>query len=172
MKRTRTISAIAPQLLILPLLAWLVWSADLWTAISLMYPAYLVVAVISCGLLLLPCAFVRRPAVVVIPFLWAAFLIALPFMPNSSLKPLLWAVRDLEQGMGRETVLQTIHNHYVDTNFPRPLEIGEDQTDAGWPPGTTRLCLKPQGRSPGFQAESLLVFLVDGRFDRALFQAD
>ena len=51
---------IALQLLLISVLAWLVWSADLWTAVSLMYPAYLVLALISFGLLMLPGVLVRK----------------------------------------------------------------------------------------------------------------
>jgi len=163
---------LAAQVLMLPLLAWLVWSADIWTAISLMYPAYILVVVTTCGLLLLPRAFVRRPAVVVVPSIWLAFLLALPFVTNSSLKPLLWGVRDLEQGMNREAVLQTLKGRYAGTTFAEPLVSGEESGDRWGQPRATRLCIKPQGRSPSLQAESLLVFFEDSGFTHAVFSAD
>lgn len=163
---------IAAQVLILAPLAWLVWSADIWTGISLMYPEYILVALVTCGLLLLPGAIVRKSAVFVIPGIWLAFLLALPFVANSSLKPLMWGVGDLEQGMSRDTVLDTLKSHYAGTRFPQPVVHSEEQGGASPGPTTTRLYLKPGGRSPELQAESLMLLLEDGRFVRASFSAD
>ncbi len=164
--------AIASQFLILALVACFVWSADIWTGVSLMYPAYIIIALLTCGLLLLPGTLARRPEVLVIPGLWLAFLLALPFVANSSLKPLLWGVRDLEQGMSRDAVLETLKSHYTGTSFPEPTLYSEEQGDAWGQPTTTRLCFKPGGRSPELQAECLMLFLEDGRFTRASFLAD
>ena len=168
-----TMKAILPQILLLPVIFWLVWGADIWTAVSLMYPAYIIIALISCGLLLLPLAFVRRPAVAVAPGLWLLFLLALPFVTNSSLKPLLRGVRDLDPGMDHDTVLVTLKSRYAGTNYPDPVVHSERQWNSGSKSQRmTRLCIKPQGRSPELQAESLSVFLADGRFTHASFSAD
>ncbi len=165
--------ALLPQILLLPVLVWLVWSADIWTAVSLMYPAYFFFALISCALLLLPYAIVRRSAVAVIPCLWIAFIVALPFVANSSLKPLIWGVRDLKQGMDRAAVMETLKGSYAGTRFPEPIVKSEEEHTRG-PEAqiTTRLLIKPQGRASEFQAEGLLVFFEDGRFSHASFSAD
>ena len=159
----RTMKAILPQILLLPVLLWFVWEADIWTAVSLMYPAYIIVVLFTLGLLLLPCAFVRRPAVAVVPGIWLVFLLALPFVTNSSIKPLLWGVRDLEPGMRRDAILLTLKDRYAGTKYPSPIVFSEEKS---------RLCIKPQGRDAGFQAESLFVYLENGRFSHARFSAD
>ncbi|MDE0874249.1 MAG: hypothetical protein OSA88_10290 [Acidimicrobiales bacterium] len=164
---------ILPQILLLPVLFWLVWGADIWTAVSLMYPAYIIIALISCGLLLLPFAFVRRPAVAVVPGIWLVFLLVFPFVTNSSLKPLMRGVRDLEQGIDHDAILVTLKSRYAGTKYPDPVVHSEEQWNSGsGSQRITRLCIKPPGRDPELQAESLLVFLEDGRFTHASFSAD
>ena len=109
----------------------------------------------------------------VVPCVWLAFLLALPFVTNSSLKPLLRGVHDLEAGMDRAAVLQTLASHYAGTRYAEPVVFSELDGKRWGEPGTTRLCIKPRDRSPGLQAESLLVFLdEDGGFARATFLAD
>lgn len=165
--------AIASQVLLLLPMAWIVWSADLWTALSLLLPAYLVVGSISLGILLLPAFFLlRRRSALVVPGAWLAFLFVLPFVPNSSLKPLMWGVQDLVPGMDRGTVVATLHSHYPGTGFPDPVVYSEEPGDGWGRPSATRMCLKPQGRSPMLQAESLMLFFEEGRFERAQFLAD
>ncbi|MDF1753365.1 MAG: hypothetical protein P1U89_11355 [Verrucomicrobiales bacterium] len=157
------ILAVLPQVILLSLLTWFVWVVDMWTGMSLQFPGYIVIAVVTLSLLCLPFCLVRRVPVMVIPGVWLFFLIALPFVANSSIKPLLWGVRDLEQGMEREAVLHTLNRRYAGSTFSEPVVFREDETV---------ICLRPQGRDPGFQAESLLVYLSDGRFSHAHFSAD
>lgn len=165
--------AILPQVVLLPFLVWLVWSTDVWTAVSLSYPGYVVMASMTCGLLLLPWALVRRSSILVIPCLWLAFLCVLPWVPNTSLKPLMWGVRDLEPGMDREAVLETLNRAYAGTGHPRPLVHAEEQcVDENGEGRATRMMIKPQGRDPELQAECLLVFFADGGFTRTVFWAD
>jgi hypothetical protein len=166
--------AILPQIILLPVLAWLVWGADIWTAASLYYPAYLIIAAITCGLIFLPFAFVRRSSAIVVPCMWIVFLITLPFVPNSSLKVLMWGVRDLEQGMDRETVMETLNGAYSGSKYPEPRVFGDESRvyHTGDDFVTTRVSLKPQGRDPSLQAESLSVYFADGGFRRTSFSAD
>lgn len=161
--RKRLVLAVLPQVLLLPVVIWLVWGADIWTGVSLMFPAYIIVALIFSVPLLLPLALVRRPAVAVVPSLWLAFLLALPFVTNSSIKPLLRGARDLEPSMDRDAILRALNDRYDGTSYPLPVVFSEEET---------RLCIKPQGRDPGFHAESLLVHLEGGRFTRVHFSAD
>jgi len=169
-KYTKT--AIALQILILPVLAWFVWGADKWMAVSHSYPSYLIIALMTGGFLLLPGAIARNRRGLVLPGAWFAFLVALPFVNNSSLKPLMWGVHALEPGMSRVAVMQTLKEHYAGTQYPEPVVHSEEDGERwGWP-GTTRLLLKPQGRHPGYSAESLLVFFEEGSFTRATFSED
>lgn len=162
---------IIPQILLLPLLLWFVWSLDIWTAVSLLYPAYLIIAAISCGLLLLPFAFSRRWRVAIIPCIWLTFIVALPFVTNSSLKPMMWGVLKLELGMDHDTVMETLTTSYAGTKYPIPIVRSEEQRMRGQTQ-ITRLLIKPQGRPPELQAESLLLFFEDGAFKRSSFSAD
>ncbi len=155
--------AVVPQLLMLPLFAWFTWTADLWTAASLQYPSYLVVGMVTCGLLLLPLAFERKRAVAVVPVVWLLFLCILPWVPNSSLKPLLRGANALHTGMDRTEVLETLASRYDGTSYPAPVVFHEDDT---------RLCLKPRGRDSRYDAECLMVYFEDGRFRHAEFSAD
>ncbi|MDF1863022.1 MAG: hypothetical protein P1U87_22590, partial [Verrucomicrobiales bacterium] len=67
------------QILLLPMLFWFVWTTDIWTAVSLMYPFYIALALVSVGLLLLPVLIGRKPFALAIPGIWLAILVALPF---------------------------------------------------------------------------------------------
>lgn len=161
------------QILLLPMLFWFVWTTDIWTAVSLMYPAYLILSLISVGLLLLPFLISRKPFGLAIPGIWLAILVALPFANNSSIKPLMRGVHDLEQGMDRESVMKTLSDQYAGTSFSEPVLRGEEQ----WGPDRegrmlTRLLFKPSGRPPELQPESLLVFFQDDRYSHASFSAD
>lgn len=167
-----TLPTIFLQVLLLPVLVWLVWELDIWMAVSLSYPAYIFIGLISCGLLLLPYASVRRNAVMVVPVVWLVFLVALPLLTTSSLKPLIKGVGDLEQSMDRDAVFQTLVDRYGGTKYPAPVIFGEEQLGDLNHQNITRLCIKPLGRDGGFSAESLLVFFEDGCFTHASFVPD
>ena len=164
--------AILLQILLLPVFVWLVWGLDIWMAVSLSYPAYIFIGLISCGLLLIPYASVRRNAVMVVPAIWLVFLVALPLVTNSALKPLIRGVGNLEQSMDRDAVFQTLVDRYASTQYPSPVIFGEERFGESSNLNITRLCIKPRGRDGGFSAESLLVFLEDGRFSHASFMPD
>ena len=169
----KMLKTILIQVLLLFLLFQLVWSLDIWIAISLTYPAYFLLVPLTFGLLCLPVAFFSRwLPVTVIPCLWLMFLIVLPFWGNSSLKTLMWGVGDLEAGMDKETVLQVIGNHYAGSPYGEPLVFGEEHFRDEQGRQVTRWLIKPQGREPELQAESLLVFFQDGQFSRASFVPD
>ena len=162
-QRKRTVLAVVPQVLLLLLIVWFVWGLDVWAGVSLQPLGYLVVIVSTVVLLSIFWLIVRRPAVAVAPGLCLLFLIALPFLNNSSIKPLLRGAADLEPGMDREAVIQTLNARYMGTDYPGPVLHSEEPH---------RLYFKPQGRDPGFNAEGLLVFMDEDGFTHYEFSPD
>ena len=151
------------QLAVFVICLWLIWGLDIWMGISLTYPAYIVAGVISLGILMFPVLVERRWFITVIPAVWTLILTALPLLPNSPLKPLLWGMRDLDQSVDRDTIIATLEKKYQGTDFPGFYVNSEE---------ANRICIKLNGRPPELGAESLIVLLEDGRYSRALFHAD
>lgn len=142
---------------------YIAWGLDIWAGISLFYPSYVIGVSLVLVLLLLPFVAYRRAPIMVIPALWLMFSVSLPFVNNSSIKPLLRGMNDLDIGMTKEDVLKTLESHYARSPYPMPVIQGETES---------RLDFWPRGRDSAFAAESLLVHMQDGRVIGTMFSAD
>jgi len=142
-------------------MAWLVWSMDVWRALSLAYPDYYYWVGGSLLVLLLPALARRRPALILIPLVWCAYLGLLPHVNTSALKPLMRGASALTVGMNRSEIFSTIHREYASTPYDLPVILDETEE---------RILLRPRPY-PG-NSESLHIELRDSGFSRAWFSAD
>ncbi|MBL4769800.1 MAG: hypothetical protein JKY61_01315 [Planctomycetes bacterium] len=142
---------------------WFILSVDDWMGISLEPPMYLRLSGIGLALMLTPMLYCFHKGMCLTLGLWVAFVVALPSLNTTAIKPLIRSSKLLTSDMGKDQVLATIFDAFEGTRFSKPnvTTVSED-----------RIYFKPVGRDPGLDAESLIIDFRNGRFHEAHFSAD
>ncbi len=142
---------------------YLVYGIDEWRGISLQPLAYAKLLGACILVMSIPLLICFHRGMWITFAIWLLLAMVLPSLNNCAIKPLLRGADLLTKEMDRDQVLAVLFTHVEDANFPKPLVNSEAQN---------RISLKPEGRHPGYGAESLTVYFQDQRFSRALFSED
>ena len=150
--------------------AWQFWGMDIWCAMSFEQPFYLLLTAIMTGLLM--SGVIRIPGLFVLaaPFAFLAFSITLPFLNNSSLKPLFWKRQELQGFMTELDCIRLLSDASTQHGWPTPIVEAADLESDGV--AYRKLSFRPQGRHPGFSAESFDVIFQNQEIVKTEFVAD